>query len=217
MSKKKGFFITFEGIEGSGKTYQSKKLFNKISNMGISSIYTREPGGTVGAERIRKIILEDYFSSKGKQTFNKYTDTLLYMAARSEHISEKLKPHINKKKVIICDRFIDSTIAYQVYGKGVDINLVNSVHKHILSGITPDLTFILKAKISKVLERLKKRKTKNRYDKFSRDFYAKVQKAFLKIGNRNKRKYKIIDNSIDSPETEKLIYKEFLKLLNRWE
>ena len=215
MSKKKGFFITFEGIEGSGKTYQSKKLFKKISNMGISSIYTREPGGTVGAERIRKIILEDYFSSKGKQTFNKYTDTLLYMAARSEHIREKLKPHINKKKVIICDRFIDSTIAYQVYGKGVDINLVNSVHKHILSGITPDLTFILKAKISKVLERLKKRKTKNRYDKFSRDFYVKVQKAFLKIGNRNKRKYKIIDNSIDSPETEKLIYKEFLKLLNR--
>ena len=215
MSKKKGFFITFEGIEGSGKTYQSKKLFKKISNMGISSIYTREPGGTVGAERIRKIILEDYFTSKGKQTFNKYTDTLLYMAARSEHIREKLKPHINKKKVIICDRFIDSTIAYQVYGKGVDINLVNSVHKHILSGITPDLTFILKAKISKVLERLKKRKTKNRYDKFSRDFYVKVQKAFLKIGNRNKRKYKIIDNSIDSPETEKLIYKEFLKLLNR--
>ena len=75
MSKKKGFFITFEGIEGSGKTYQSKKLFKKISNMGISSIYTREPGGTVGAERIRKIILEDYFSSKAKQTFNKYTDT----------------------------------------------------------------------------------------------------------------------------------------------
>ena len=215
MSKKKGFFITFEGIEGSGKTYQSKKLFKKISNMGISSIYTREPGGTVGAERIRKIILEDYFSSKGKQTFNKYTDTLLYMAARSEHISEKLKPHINKKKVIICDRFIDSTIAYQVYGKGVDINLVNSVHKHILSGITPDLTFILKAKISKVLERLKKRKIMNRYDKFSKDFYVKVQKAFLKIGNKNKKKYKIIDNSDDSPETEKLIYKEFLKLLNR--
>jgi len=98
MYNKKSLFITFEGIEGSGKSYQSKKLFRKIKNMGLSVIYTREPGGTRTAEKIRKIILEDYFYSDFKEKFNKYTDTLLYLAARNEHIGKKLKPAILKKK-----------------------------------------------------------------------------------------------------------------------
>ena len=117
MSKKKPLFVTFEGIEGSGKSYQSKKLFRKIKSMGLSAIHTREPGGTRAAEKIREVILEDYFHPGSKEKFNKYTDTLLYLAARNEHIEKKLKPAIFKKKIIICDRFIDSTLAYQVYGK----------------------------------------------------------------------------------------------------
>jgi len=120
MSKKKSLFVTFEGIEGSGKSYQSKKLFRKIKSMGLPAIYTREPGGTKAAEKIREVILEDYFHPDFKEKFSKYTDTLLYLAARNEHIEKKLKPAIFKKKIIICDRFIDSTLAYQVYGKGVN-------------------------------------------------------------------------------------------------
>ena len=215
MYKKKSLFVTFEGIEGSGKTYQSKKLFRKIKSMRLPAIYTREPGGTKAAEKIREVILEDYFHPDFKEKFSKYTDTLLYLAARNEHIEKKLKPAIFKKKIIICDRFIDSTLAYQVYGKGVNKSLVDSVHKYILGSIKPDLTFILKANISKAMQRLKKRKKKNRYDKFSKNFYDKVQKAFLKIAKTDKKKYIIIDNSLDTPETEKIIFKKFIKVFNK--
>ena len=215
MYKKKPIFVTFEGIEGSGKSYQSRKLYKNLKKKNIPVILTREPGGTRGAEKIREIILEDYFHSDSKEKFDKYTDTLLYLAARNEHIEKKLKPAIFKKKIIICDRFIDSTLAYQVYGKGVNKSLVDSVHKYILGSIKPDLTFILKANISKAMQRLKKRKKKNRYDKFSKNFYDKVQKAFLKIAKTDKKKYIIIDNSLDTPETEKIIFRKFIKVLNK--
>ena len=215
MYKKKSLFVTFEGIEGSGKSYQSKKLLKKIKSMGLPSIYTREPGGTKAAEKIRDVILEDYFHSDFKEKFNKYTDTLLYLASRNEHIKKKLKPAIFKKKIIICDRFIDSTLAYQVYGKGVNKNLVDSVHKYILGSIKPDLTFILKANISKAMQRLKKRKKKNRYDKFSKNFYIKVQNAFIKIAKKNTRKYCIVDNSKDSTEAESIIFNKFMQFLNK--
>ena len=120
-----------------------------------------------------------------------------------------------KKKNIICDRFIDSTLAYQVYGKGVNKSLVDSVHKYILGSIKPDLTFILKVNISKALQRLKKRKKKNRYDKFSKNFYIKVQNAFIRIAKENKRRYLILDNSKDSHEVEKNILKKFIERLNK--
>ena len=184
MYKKKSLFVTFEGIEGSGKSYQSRKLYKSIKKRKIPAILTREPGGTKGAEKIRKIILEDYFYPDSKLRFNKYTDTLLYLAARNEHVKNKIKPAISKRKIIICDRFIDSTLAYQVYGKGVNKALVDSVHKHILEGIKPDLTFLLKVNISKAMNRLKNRKRKNRYDKFSKSFYIKAQKAFIKIAKK---------------------------------
>ena len=213
MYKKKSLFVTFEGIEGSGKSYQSKKLFRKIKSMGLPAIYTREPGGTKAAEKIREVILEDYFHPDFKEKFNKYTDTLLYLAARNEHIEKKLKPAIFKKKIIICDRFIDSTLAYQVYGKGVNKSLVDSVHKYILGSIKPDLTFILKANISKAMQRLKKRKKKNRYDKFSKFFYIKAQNAFIKIARKNKKRYFVLDNSKDSRETEKIILNKFIEAM----
>ena len=215
MYKKKPLFITFEGIEGSGKSYQSKKLYKKLKKMGIPAILTREPGGTPSAEKIRKVILDDYFHPDIKEKFNKNTDTLLYLAARNEHISNKIKPAILKRKIVICDRFIDSTLAYQVYGKGVNIRFINSIHRYILDNIKPDLTFILKVKISKALRRLNKRGKKNRYDKFSKNFYDKVQKAFVKISKENKKKYVLLDNSNDSMEIENIIIKKILSKLKR--
>ena len=215
MYKKKSLFITFEGIEGSGKSYQSKKLYKSIKKKRLPVILTREPGGTRNAEKIRRIILDDYFHRGSKEKFDRNTDTLLYLAARNEHIINKIIPAIFKKKIIICDRFIDSTMAYQVYGKGVSKNLVDSVHKYILGNIEPDLTFILKVNISVALRRLKKRKRKNRYDKFSKDFYVRAQNAFIKIAKKNKRKYSILDNSKDSDEIEKAILKRFNKALEK--
>ena len=211
MSKKKSFFVTFEGIEGSGKSYQSKKLYKNLKNKNIKSLITREPGGTPGAEKIRDLILKDYFFYKAEEKFDKYTDTLLYLAARNEHLKKKIKPALSKKKVVICDRFIDSTSAYQVYGKGVNKNFVNSIHKYTVGKIRPDLTFILKVSISKAMKRLKNRAKKNRYDKFSKKFYIKAQNAFIKIAKKNKKKYFIIDNSYDSKNVEKAILKRFIK------
>jgi len=214
MYKKKSIFITFEGIEGSGKSYQAQKLYKNLKKRNISSILTREPGGTRSAEKIREVILKDYFHHESKEKFNKYTDTLLYLASRNEHLENKIKPAIKSKKIIICDRFTDSTLAYQVYGKGVDKNFINPIHKYILKDVKPDITFILTANIKKAMKRLKKRRNKNRYDKFSSNFYNKVQKAFIKIAKTNGKKYIILDNSNDTPNVEKIIFNKFMNLLD---
>ncbi len=215
MYKKKPLFVTFEGIEGSGKTYHCRKLYNELRRKNLSVIVTREPGGTKSAEKIRKVILEDYFVSDSKEKFSKYTDTLLYLAARNEHVQNVIKPAISKKKIVLCDRFIDSTLAYQVFGKGVSKSFVDNIHKFILGNIKPDLTFVLKVKISKAMHRLKKRKKKNRYDKFSKNFYIKAQNAFIKIAKDNKRRYCIVDNSDDSPKTTSIIFDKFTQFLNK--
>ena len=215
MYKKKSLFITFEGIEGSGKSYQSKKLFLNIQKRKLPVILTREPGGTKGAERIREIILKDYFYSNKSENFDKYTDTLLYLAARNEHIKNKIKPAISNKEIVLCDRFTDSTLAYQVYGKNVDKRFINIIHKYILQNIKPDLTFLLTVNINKAMSRLNERKKKNRYDKFSKIFYSKVQRAFIKIAKKNPNKYFVIDNSNDSHNVEKFILNKFLTKLNK--
>ena len=215
MYKKKSLFITFEGIEGSGKSYLSKKLYQKLVSKNFDVILTREPGGTKGAEKIRNIILQDYFYKGRKEKFDKYTDTLLYLAARNEHLINKIIPGIRKKKVVICDRFTDSTTAYQIYGKNVDKGFVNYIHKHILKGIKPDITFVLKIDIKKALKRLSKRKKKNRYDKFSKKFYIKAQNAFIKIAKKNKKRYFILDNTNDTKNIEKIILNKCIKFLKK--
>ena len=215
MYKKKSLFVTFEGIEGSGKSYLSYRLFNQLKKKKFNVIHTREPGGTFGAERIRKIILDDYFKLNKRIHFDKYTDTLLYLASRNEHVIDKIKPALLKRKIIICDRFIDSTLAYQVYGKGVNKNLVDCVHRFILRDLKPDLTFVLKVNISKAIKRLNKRKKKNRYDKFSKSFYIKAQNAFLKISRKNKKRYIVLDNSNDNNKIDKIIFEKFIRMYKK--
>ena len=210
MFKKKPFFIVFEGVEGCGKSYQSKKLYNNLKKKKISSLLTREPGGTRSAEMIRSLILKDYFNKNNKEKFDKYTDTLLYLAARNEHVKNKIIPALKQKKVVICDRFVDSTLAYQVYGKKVSLNFINNIHKIILNGLKPNITFLLKVSptISKL--RLSKRKIKNRYDKFDQSFYNKVQKSFLRIA-KNKMNYYVLDSSKNDKVLENKIVNIVLK------
>ena len=210
MRNKNFFFIVFEGIEGSGKSYQSKKLFSNIKKKKLPVILTREPGGSIGAERIRDLILKDYFHKNKNQTFHKYTDTLLYLAARNEHVQNKILDAKRGKKILICDRFTDSTLAYQVFGKKVERKFIDIVHQYILNKIKPDITFLLKVKMSKAFSRLKKRKSKNRYDKFSRSFYNNAQKAFIKLAKNNRSKYYIFDNSTDDKGLEEKILKVVL-------
>ena len=206
MYKKKPFFIVFEGVEGCGKSYQSQKLKKNLEKKGINSLLTREPGGTRSAESIRTLILKDYFNKGKKEKFDKYTDTLLYLAARNEHVKNKIKPALKKKKIVICDRFIDSTLAYQVYGKKVNKYFIDNIHKFILQGLKPNITFILKVSSQSSKLRLKKRRTKNRYDNFSQSFYTKAQKSFLKI-SKNKKNYFVLDSSSNNTKLEKKIFK----------
>ena len=210
MFKKKPFFVVFEGIEGSGKSYQSNRLYKKLKQKKFPVILTREPGGTKTAEKIRNVILDDYFHKDSDKQFDKNTDTLLYLAARNEHLINRIFPAIKKNKIVICDRFIDSTFAYQIYGKSVSKDLVDGIHKHILGNIKPNLTILLTVKISKALSRLKKRKKKNRYDKFSKNFYIKAQNAFVKISKKNKKKYLVLDSSNDDKKIEQKILEVIL-------
>ena len=214
MYKKKSLFIVFEGIEGSGKSYLSKKLYKALKKKGGSVILTREPGGTKRSEKIRQIILNDYFLKKNKEKFHKYTDTLLYLAARNEHIQNKIKPALLRKKIVICDRFVDSTFAYQVCGKGVNKKFIDDIHKQILGKIKSDITFVLKANINKALQRLKKRKIKIRYDKFSKEFYNRAQKAFIRIAKKSRKNYYILDNSNNDKKIEEKILKIVEKKIN---
>ncbi len=213
MYKKKPFFIVFEGVEGCGKSYQSKKLYNNLIKKKIDTIITREPGGTKSSELIRNLILKDYFAKKNKEKFDKYTDTLLYLAARNEHVKNKIRPALLKKKVVICDRFTDSTIAYQVHGKNVNIKFINNIHKIILNGIKPDIVFILKVSRKTSKQRLKKRRNKNRYDNFEDSFYIKAQKSFIRIA-KNKKNYYILESSSNNTSLEKKIFKIIKKNLN---
>ncbi len=212
MYKKKSFFIVFEGVEGCGKSYQSRKLQNNLKKKRIKSILTREPGGTKSAELIRNLILKDYFNKSKKEKFDKYTDTLLYLAARNEHIKNKIKPALKKNIIVICDRFIDSTHSYQVSGKGIKKEFITNIHKYILQGVKPDLTFVLKVSPKSAKLRLRKRKTKNRYDNFPQHFYTKAQKSFLKIA-KNKKKYFILNSSSNNLDLEKKIFNIVMKKL----
>ena len=212
MFKQKPLFIVFEGVEGCGKSFQSKRLFQKLKKNKMKSILTREPGGTKSAELIRNLILKDYFNKSKKEKFDKYTDTLLYLAARNEHIKTKINPALKKKYIVICDRFVDSTIAYQVYGKKVKPEFIKKIHNVILGNLKPNITFVLKVNPRSSKKRLLKRKSKNRYDNFSQSFYSKAQKTFLKIA-KNKKNYFIFDSSKNDDQIENKIFKIVSKKL----
>tara|TARA_B100001248_G_C27174087_1_gene359287 strand:- start:3 stop:617 length:615 start_codon:yes stop_codon:yes gene_type:complete len=203
MSKKP--VIVFEGIEGSGKSYHINKVSKYLDKKKISYIKIREPGGSLNSERIRKLILNK------KSNFNKYTDLLLYLAARSENINLIKKAY--KKKIILIDRFIDSTIAYQYYGMGIDLKIINIINNFLLNNIKVNFTFLNVVNKKNLFQRLKKRKSLNRYDQFDMNFYNKVQRGFLKLAKLKKKSYKIIDSNLDIKKNEDLILKQLKKLI----
>jgi dTMP kinase len=203
MSKKP--IIVFEGIEGSGKSHHISKVSKYLKEKNINYIKIREPGGNVNSEKIRKLILNN------KSDFNQNTDLLLYMAARSENID--LIKNSYKKKIILIDRFTDSTIAYQHYGMGVDINLIKTLNKYLLKNIEVDFTFLNIVNKKNLHERLKKRKSLNRYDRFNMTFYNKVQNGFMKLSKLKKNKYELINSNLDIKNNEKLILNIIDKLI----
>jgi len=197
--------IVFEGIEGSGKSYHIKNIKNYLKKKKIKFIIFREPGGSKNAEKIRKLIL----SKESK--FNNLTDLFLYMASRSENYVNILHKNY-KKRVILIDRFTDSTIAYQHYGMGIDKNLIIKLNQTILKKIKPNFTFINTVSMKNLNLRLNK-KNKNRYDKFNNRFYNKVQKGFIKL-SKNKRNYMLINSNLNISLNKKIIIKKINSLLS---
>ena len=203
MSKKP--IIVFEGIEGSGKTHHINKISKYLDKKNVSYLKIREPGGSLNSEKIRRLILNK------KSNFNIHTDLLLYLAARSENIN--LIKKFYKKKIILIDRFTDSTIAYQHYGMGVDLKIINIINRFLLKKIKVDFTFLNIVNRKNLFQRLKKRKFLNRYDQFDINFYNKVQKGFLKLAKSKKKSYKIIDSNLDIRKNEDLILNQLKKLI----
>ena len=203
MSKKP--IIVFEGIEGSGKSHHISVVSKYLAKKKISHIKVREPGGNPNSEKIRKLILNN------KSNFNQNTDLLLYMAARSENV-DLIKKFYNKK-IILIDRFTDSTVAYQHFGMGVDINLIEALNKYLLKNIKVNFTFLNIVNKKNLQERLKLRKSLNRYDKFKMSFYNKVQNGFLKLSKRQKNKYQLINSNLEIHKNEKLILNRIDKLI----
>jgi len=204
MSKKK--IIVFEGIEGSGKSLHLKNISTYLKKRGIKHISFREPGGSKNSEIIRKLILNK------KSTLSKKTDLLLYLASRNENIEKIIKKNHNKK-IILIDRFVDSTIAYQHYGMGIDIKIIKNLNSFILGNIKPNFTFLHTVSKKNLKNRLSKRNNLNKYDKFTYSFYNKVQKGFIKISKKRKNKYFIVDSNLSIKSNKKLIQKKINNLI----
>jgi dTMP kinase len=203
MSKKP--IIVFEGIEGSGKSHHISVVSKYLNKKKISHIKIREPGGNPNSEKIRKLILNNM------SNFNKNTDLLLYMAARSENI-DIIKKSLNKK-IILIDRFTDSTIAYQHFGMGVDLNLIKTLNKFLLKNVKVNFTFLNIVNEKNLQKRLNQRKSLNRYDKFKMSFYSKVQNGFIKLSKKQKNKYLLINSNLKIDKNEKLIISKIDRLI----
>ena len=203
MSKKP--IIVFEGIEGTGKSHHIKKIAKYLKKNKKKFLHIREPGGSKNAEKIRKLILSN------KSNFNKYTDLLLYMSARSENI-ELIKNNIGKQ-IILIDRFSDSTIAYQHYGMGVNLKIIKIINNYLLKNINIDFTFLNIVNKINMKKRLMKRKNLNRYDRFNSSFYDRVQKGFIRIFKKNPKKYLKIDSNLEINHNEKIILNKIKELI----
>ena len=203
MSKKP--IITFEGIEGTGKSYHIKNVASYLTRKKLKSIQIREPGGSANSEKIRNLILSN------KSTFNKETDLLLYLSARSENV-EIIRKNAGKK-IILIDRFSDSTIAYQHYGMGINLRFIQNINNHLLKNIKIDFTFLNTVNLLNMKKRLRLRKKLNRYDKFNSKFYEKVQNGFIKILKKNPKKYIKINSNLDIDLNENIILNKIKDLI----
>jgi len=198
--------IVFEGIEGSGKSLHINNVASYLKKKGKKFIKIREPGGNQNSEKIRKLILNN------KSNFDNVTDLLLYFAARNENLKNIIIKNVGKK-IILIDRFVDSTFAYQHYGMGININFINQISNFLLKNIKVSFTFLNLVNEKNMKIRLKQRKRLNRYDKFEMSFYKKVQSGFIKIASKNKKKYLKINSNIDIAINKEIIIKKINKLI----
>jgi len=191
----RGFFITFEGIEGSGKSTQIGILARYLTRKGHRVVVTREPGGTRFAEQIRKILL-----SVRNDRLDPRAELFLYLASRTQHLEEIIGPALRKGRVVLCDRFSDATLAYQGFGRRLDMNFVRPAVEYAAKGITPDLTLLLELSVRDGLDRVRNRGRGNRIDREQREFHERVRSGYLRLARKDRKRIKMIEASRD-PKT----------------
>lgn len=182
-------FITFEGIEGCGKSTQAKKLHEFFLSQKIDAILTREPGGTIVGEKIRAILIDEEIP-----ILEAKTEMLLNFAARLEHVEKVIKPALAQKKIVISDRFFDSTYAYQGSAFGLADEIIDGVRNTAIGDFAPDITFLIDVPLELAFARIEGRIGNNRYEKLGFEFHKKVQEGFLNLAKKNPR-IKVIDGT----------------------
>lgn len=210
MARKKpssGLFVTFEGIDGCGKTTQLKRARRFLDGLGYKTSSLREPGSTPAAEKIRKILLNNHSS------INDVTELLLYEAARSEITDHEIRPLLKSGHIVLCDRFYDSTTAYQGYGRGLDIAMVKRLHRVAVGEIRPDLTLLFDIDLKTASARLGEKR--DRLESQPRAFFSRVRRGFLEIASREKSRVKVIDGSGSAEDIFVQVKKHLLRKLAR--
>jgi dTMP kinase len=206
---KRGFFITFEGILGSGKSTQISHLDKFLQEMGYRTVVTREPGGTPLSEAIRKTLLYcDEFE------MDVLTEFLLFSAARAEHVKEVIKPAVEKGKIVLCDRFADSSRAYQGYGKGVSHDLIEGVTDRAIQGIAPDLTILFDLSVEEGIRRKIGEKDIDRLDKHDSEFHRRIREGYLKMCQADPGRWQLVNAERTPDEIKKSIRDLVLEFLN---
>jgi len=184
-------FVTLEGGEGAGKSTQAKRLAEKLEARGIACVLTREPGGSAGAEAIRKLLVEG-----ARERWDGKTETLLVFAARADHLARTIEPALNDGKWVISDRFTDSTYAYQGAGRGVSHPFIAELERLVVGNVRPDLTLILDVDPEQGLSRTAHRThAETRFEQFGPDFHTRLRAYFLDIARKNPSRYTVIDTS----------------------
>ncbi len=202
----KGKFITFEGSEGCGKSTQAKLLCQFLRKQKKNVLHIREPGGIKISENIRKILLD----VRNKE-MTKECEVLLYMAARAQLVDEIISPALKKGTIVVCDRFLDSTIAYQGYGCGIDVSFINKLGKFATRDILPDATFLLDMEIRKGLSRI--RSTKDRIEERSLKYHNRVRQGYLAIARKESKRVKVIKANRSMSEIQTCVEEVIRKLL----
>ena len=197
-------FVTFEGIEGCGKTTQAKLLCEALVDRGYSVVFTREPGGTPAAEELRSFLLKPR-----EERFPPFAELSVYEAARAFHVENLIKPSLKEGAVVICDRFIDSTLAYQGYGRGIDLSLVERLNQEATGGLKPDLTVLIDLPVEEAFKRISERR-KDRMESESLKFHQRVREGFLEIARREPERFLIVDGRKEVEELHTLILGEVL-------
>jgi dTMP kinase len=204
----RGKFITFEGSECCGKSTQSKLLYDYLRNKGYAVVFLREPGGTKISEKIRKILLDPQNKSMSAET-----EMLLYMASRSQTVKEVIEPALSQGKIVLCDRFLDSTVVYQGYGLGMDLKLIKILGDFATARIRPDLTILLDLPLEKALGNIGSKKDRIERRNFS--YHLRVRNGYLKLAAKEPRRIKIVKLARNKEETQKRIRELVLRVVNK--